>query len=259
MTSTRMRPDQDSDDNLYHMDSFRDRLNWCDPPEGPTDRQYEDIILQILPSEYDHIRQTHFERKGFDLADIHRIMAAIYADNLSRSESSKGIAGRGAVMQTVDRDRTSVLCHYCDQYGHFKRKCPLRIKHQQHQRWQPVRHHQQQQHGQHQQKPRRRRQNKGGGGGGRVWCSYHKTTSRNDADCRVQQHKVGDDAHMAAAQTQRVKGVCSAYGLTEENYEPERPYVSFTETKVQSKSEPVTTPRQKNGTWPFGPLPVARP
>ena len=61
------------------------------------------------------------------------MMAAIYADNLSRSESSKGIAGRDVAKQAVDRGRTSLLCHYCDQCGHFKRKCPLKIKHQQQQ------------------------------------------------------------------------------------------------------------------------------
>ena len=49
MTSTRMRPGEDPDDYLYDMGSCRDRLNACDPPEGPTDRQYEDIILQALP------------------------------------------------------------------------------------------------------------------------------------------------------------------------------------------------------------------
>ena len=32
-----MRPGQDTDDYLYHMDSCRDCLNACDPPEGPTD------------------------------------------------------------------------------------------------------------------------------------------------------------------------------------------------------------------------------
>ena len=121
-----MRPDQEPDDDLYHMDSFRDRLNACDPPEGPTDWQYEDITLQALPSEYDRIRQTHPERRDFGLADIPRMMAAIYVDNLSHSESSKGVAGRGAAMQAVDRDHTTrVLYHYCDQFGHFKRKYPL--------------------------------------------------------------------------------------------------------------------------------------
>ena len=72
-------------------------------------------------SEYDRIRQTHLERRNFGLTDIHRMMAAIYADNWSHSESLKGIAGRGAAMQAVDRGRTNVLCHYCDQFEHFKR------------------------------------------------------------------------------------------------------------------------------------------
>ena len=63
----------------------------------------------------------------------------------------------------------------------------------------------------------------------------------------------------AAARTQRVKGVCSAYDLPGKNDEPERPYASFTETEVQSKTEPATTPRQKNGTWAFGPPTAARP
>ena len=115
ITSTRMRPGQDSNNYLYHMDSCRDRLSTCDPPEGPTDRQYEDTIPQALPSEYDRIRQTHLERRDFGLAGIHHMMAAIYVDNLSRSES----------IQVVDRDRTGVLCHYYGQFGHFKRKFPL--------------------------------------------------------------------------------------------------------------------------------------
>ena len=60
-------------------------------------------------------------------------------------------------------------------------------------------------------------------------------------------------------QTQRIKGVCSAYGLPKEDDKPERPYIPFTETGVQSKTEPATAPRQKNGTWSFGPLTTARP
>ena len=84
MTSTRTRPGQDPDDYLYHTDSCRDRLNACNPPEDPMDRQYEDIILQALLSEYDRIHQTHLERRYFGLADIRRMRAAIDADNLSR-------------------------------------------------------------------------------------------------------------------------------------------------------------------------------
>ena len=81
-----------------------------------------------------------------------------------------------------------------------------------------------------------------------MWYSYHKTTSHNDADCRVQQHKAGGNAHVAASRTERVKGFCSAYDLPEEDDEPERPYISFTATEIQSKTESAAAPRQKNGT-----------
>ena len=74
MTSTWMSPGQDPEDYLYHMDSCRDRLNACDAPEGPTERQYEDTILQDLPSEYDRIRQSPLERRDFGLADIRHMM-----------------------------------------------------------------------------------------------------------------------------------------------------------------------------------------
>ena len=32
---------------FYIMDSCRDRLNACDPPDGPTDRQYDNVLLQV--------------------------------------------------------------------------------------------------------------------------------------------------------------------------------------------------------------------
>ena len=64
---------------------------------------------------------------------------------------------------------------------------------------------------------------------------------------------------MAAAHTPRFKSVCSAYDLTEEDDEPERPYISFTVTEVESKAESVTASRQKNGTWTFSLLTAARP
>ena len=37
------------------------------------------------------------------------MMVAIYANNVSRSDSSKGIAGRGAAIPVVDRDRTIIV------------------------------------------------------------------------------------------------------------------------------------------------------
>ena len=115
------------------MDSCCGRLNACDPPEGVTDRQYEDIILQALPPEHKAIRQAHLEIGYFGLADIRGMMSAIYADNLARPRpySFRGIAGRGAAMQAMTRDRKDIKCHICGRVGHFKSKWPLCFKHQQ--------------------------------------------------------------------------------------------------------------------------------
>ena len=76
---------------------------------------------------------------------------------------------------------------------------------------------------------------------------------------RVQQRKAGVYAHVAAARFQRLKRVCSAYDFLEEDDELEHPYIFFTATEVQSKTEPATAPNQNNDTWPFGPLTAARP
>ena len=98
-----MRSDEDPDDFIYKKDRCRDRLNSITPKENPSDRRFEDIILQCLPPEYDRFRQTYFGREVYNLADIRRMMSKIYADNLARSnsDSSRGIAGRGVAMQAT--------------------------------------------------------------------------------------------------------------------------------------------------------------
>ena len=174
-----MRSDQDPDEYLYIMDSCRNRLNACNSPECPTDRQYEDILMQALPPEYKAIRQAHLKRGNFGLAHTRCMMAAIYTDNLARScsDSFRGIAGRGPVMHAVTRDRNDIKFHFCGCVGHFKIKCPLRFKKQQENDGQQPHHRERQQN-----RPRRQHQRNRGGGRGPVWCSYHKTTSHSDAD-----------------------------------------------------------------------------
>ena len=120
-----MWSDEDPDDFLYKKDRCRARLNSVTFKEAPSDRRYEDIILQYLPPEYDRIRQTHFEREDYNLEDIRRIMSKIYADNLARShsDSSRGIAGRGVAMQATGRDLSKINCYYCNKFGHYKNDC----------------------------------------------------------------------------------------------------------------------------------------
>ena len=125
LETVKMRSDEDPDDFLYKKDRCRDRLNSVTPKEGPSDRRYEDIILQCLPPEYDTIRQTHFEREDCNLADIRRMMSKLYADNLARShsDSSRGIAGRGVAMQATGRDPSKTNCHYCNKFSNYKNDC----------------------------------------------------------------------------------------------------------------------------------------
>ena len=115
-----MWSNKDLDDFLLKKDRCRDRLYSVTLKEGPSDRQYEDIILHCLPPEYDKIRETHFEREDSTLGDIRRIMAKIYADNPIRynSDSTRDITVCG-----VARDLTSISCHYCNKFGHYKKDC----------------------------------------------------------------------------------------------------------------------------------------
>ena len=87
LETMKMRSDKNPYDFLYKKDRCRDRLNSVTPKEGPSDRRYEDIILQCLPPKYDRIRQAHFEREDCNLEDITRMMSKIQADNLARSHS----------------------------------------------------------------------------------------------------------------------------------------------------------------------------
>ena len=120
-----MRSDENPDDFLYKKDRYRDRLNSITPKEGPSDRRYEDIILQCLLPEYDRIRRTHFEREDCNLGNIRRMMSKIYADNLARSDSdsSRGIEGRSVAMQATGRDLSKIHCYYCNKFGHYKNDC----------------------------------------------------------------------------------------------------------------------------------------
>ena len=129
--TVKVRSFEDPDDFLYKKDRWRDRLNSVTPKEGPSDRQYEDIILQCLPPEYDRIRQTHFERGDCNLADIRRMISKIYADNLARSnsDSSRGIVERGVAIQATGRNY-----HYRNKFVQYKIQCAdYKVVHQQNQ------------------------------------------------------------------------------------------------------------------------------
>lgn len=71
MNNTLMRSAQDPDGYPYVVDSCRQRLNARDPPEGPTHRQYEDIIPQALAPGYKAMRQAHLDSGGGEFWACH--------------------------------------------------------------------------------------------------------------------------------------------------------------------------------------------
>lgn len=76
---------QDPDELLYMMYIWRDTLNASSPPECPTDRKYENILLQALSSEYESARRAYLERRGFDPCRY----SVIYTDESIAEESPR--------------------------------------------------------------------------------------------------------------------------------------------------------------------------
>ena len=103
------------------MDGFREHLE--DMGQPVPDERHEDITLQVLPAEYERVGTASYERRDFHLADIRRMMSALYIDCLSRPNNSPLVAGRGAAMQVTGRDDSAIKCHYCGNPGHRQKNC----------------------------------------------------------------------------------------------------------------------------------------
>ena len=198
LETVKMRSDEYPDDFLDKKDRRRDHLNSVTPKEGPSDRRYEDIFLLCLPPEYDRIHQTHFEREDCNLENTRWMMSKIYADNLARShsDSSRGIAGRDIAMQATGRDLSKINCYFCNKFDHYKDECAdFKAAHHQNRRRRQRHHKQRGGHQPDQPKPGGQQQQRGGG---QMWCSYHKTTTHNDADCHATpENGLNGNAHFA--------------------------------------------------------------
>ena len=105
MNSARMSPGQDPDEFLHKLDTRRELLNVCDPPERPKDRQFEDIILQALPPEYERIRTSYLEKPDFGIVGIRRRTSAVYAANLARLSSTTRLARHRAAIPAAEQSQ----------------------------------------------------------------------------------------------------------------------------------------------------------
>ena len=184
------------------------------------------------------------------------MMSKIYANNLARShsDSSRGIAGRSVAMQATGRDLSKINCYYCNKFGHYKNDCAdFKAANRQSRR----RHHKQRGGhqpgqpkvgGQHQQR-----------GGGQMWCSYYKTATHNDADCRATPTDgFNGNAHFAQVRPPRVPGICSSWNLPVRDDSDEKPCISFLAREVQPTAKPAKARvEEEEGARPFGPVQTA--
>ena len=108
---TEMKWGDSPDDCFYTMDDFGERPEDMIPPVP--DERYADIIFQALRAEYERVRTASYERRHFHLADIRRMMSALYIDYLSRPNNSPLGAGFGVAMQATGGDVSTIKCHYC--------------------------------------------------------------------------------------------------------------------------------------------------
>ena len=176
------------------------------------------------------------------------MITVMYADKLARARSNsfRGIEGRGAAVQAMTRDRNDIKCRFCGSVGHFKIKCPLRVKQQQKNDGQQPQHREVQQN-----RPRRQHQRNRGGGRGRVGNSYHKTTFHGDDDCRARRRKQTDgNAYIAVTGSSGIRGICSDFDLPEEDDQPVHPFIPFTAMEVHPTVELAV--EQSHNMWKRG-------
>ena len=105
------------------MDDFRERLE--DMGQPVPDERYEDMILQAITAEYERVRTASYKRQGFYMADIRRMMSALYIDCLSRPNNCPLVAGCGVAMQTIGGDDSTIECHYCGNPRHRQKTVSL--------------------------------------------------------------------------------------------------------------------------------------
>ena len=118
---TKIKSGDNRDDFLYTMDGNRERLE--DMGQPVPDERYEDTILQVLPAEYERVRPASYERRDFHLADIRRMMSALYIDCLSRPNNSPSVGGGGVAMHLTGGGESPINCHYCGNPSQRQKTC----------------------------------------------------------------------------------------------------------------------------------------
>ena len=92
-----------------------------------------------------------------------------------------------------------------------------------------------------------------------MWCSYHKTTAHNDADCRATSaNGLNGNAHFAQVRSPSVTGICSSWDLAVRDDSDEKPRISFLAREVQPAAKPAKARvEEEKGARPFDPVRTA--
>ena len=235
--NAKMKSGDDADDFRYTMDGYRERLK--DMGQLVPDERYEHIVLRALPAEYERVRTASCERRDFHLADIRRMMSALYIDCLYRPYNSLLVAGRGVAMQVTGGDNIIIKCHYCGNPGHRQKNCVAWIAAQcKDENQQTTR-----------STPFGRWKRKAGEDGKSMWCSFHKSTTRSDETCRRQQHQIVNNGSANwANQGSDYPAVLTASDPPPGSNVKEQG-ISFAAVEVPTREEPS----KEKSFWSFGP------
>ena len=77
-------------------------------------------------------------------------------------------------------------------------------------------------------------------GGGQIWCSYHKTTTHNDADCRASPaNGLNGNPHFAQVRPPSVPRIYNSWDLPVRDDSDEKPCISFLAREVQPAAKPA--------------------
>ena len=88
-----------------------------------------------------------------------------------------------------------------------------------------------------------------------MWCSYHKTTTHNDVDCRTRPvNGLNGNVHFAQVRPPSVPGICSSWDLPVRDDSDEKPCISFMAREVQPAAKPAKARVEGKGARPSDPV-----
>ena len=92
-----------------------------------------------------------------------------------------------------------------------------------------------------------------------MWCSYHKTNTHGNVDCRARPaNRLKGNAHFAQLRPPSVPGICNSWDLPVLDDSDEKSCISISAREVYSATKPAKIRvEEEKGARPFCPAPTA--